>query len=385
LDTILSQEQMTDYKAVHKQALVADLHCDTALLMKRGYDIAERHETNHVDIPRLREGGVNLQIFACFLDSDIPPEKHVSATDELIDTVIEGIESHSDDLAQCRTADEARLITDSGKIAILVAIENGMALGNDLDNLARFHERGARYLTLIHNVSSDWCVSANDTIPSFEGLTDFGCDVVQEMNRVGMIVDISHVHPLGVTKVLEVTKQPVIASHSCAFSLCAHPRNLTDPQIRAIADNGGMIGMNFHGDFVSDRRWAISKSLAERQPDIVEELKGLLFGKYSGMEYEVRHNRLAPTIAEWTEAISIVNATIEDVVDHIDYFVNLVGVEYVGLGSDFDGIWLPPAGLEDCSKFPSLTEELCKRNYSSSDIEKILGENFMRVFKEVCG
>ncbi len=376
---------MTDFKTIHEKALVADLHCDTALLMKRGYNIAERHDTNHVDIPRLREGGVNLQAFACFLDSGIPAEDHVTVTDDLIDTVIKGIDAHSEDLALCTTADGARTIIDSGKIAIFLAIENGMALGNDLSNIARFHQRGVRYLTLIHNVSSEWCISANDTIPSFKGLTEFGCDVVREMNRVGMIVDVSHVHPLGVTKVLEVTTKPIIASHSCAFSLCGHPRNLTDEQVKAIADNGGFIGINFHGDFISDRRWEISKSLAERQPEIVEELKGLLFGKYSGMEYEVRHNRLAPTIAEWTEAISIINATIEDVVDHIDYFVKLVGPDYVGLGSDFDGIWIPPAGLEDCSKFPSITEELCKRNYSSTDIEKILGENFMRVFKEVCG
>ncbi len=376
---------MTDYKTLHSKAFVADLHCDTTLLMKRGYDISERHETGHVDIPRLREGGVNLQVFACFLDSDIPENEHVSATDELIDITLAGIETNSADLALCRTAGEARTIVDSGKIAIFVAIENGMALGNELENVARYHERGVRYMTLIHNVSSQWCVSANDTIPSFDGLTDFGCDVVREMNRVGMIVDVSHVHPLGVTKVLEVTTKPIIASHSCAFELCGHPRNLTDEQIRAIADNGGMIGINFHGDFISKRRWAISKSLAEENPAVVEELKGLLFGKYSGEDYEERYKRLAPTIKKWTENIALVNATIEDVVDHIDYFVDLVGAEFVGLGSDFDGIWLPPARLEDCSLMPDLSEALVKRKYSDYDIEKILGGNFLRVFEDVCG
>lgn len=376
---------MTDSKQLHEQAFVADLHCDTALLMKRGYDLAERHRENHVDIPRLHEGGVNLQVFACFLDSDIPQERHVSATDELIDTVLQGIETYSADLSLCTTAREARDIAATGGIAVVIGIENGMALGGELANVERFYQRGVRYLTLIHNVSNEWCVSANDTIPSFDGLTDFGRDVVREMNRVGMIVDVSHVHPLGVDKVLEVTSKPIIASHSCAHALCPHPRNLTDSQIKAIADNGGMIGMNFHGDFVSERRWEISKSLAEKSPEVVEELKGLLFGKYEGAEYEERYNRLQPTIKEWTETISFVNATVEDVVDHIDRMVDLVGSEYVGLGSDFDGIWLPPAGLEDCSKFSNLTEELVKRKYRDNDIENVLGRNFLRVFEEVCG
>lgn len=370
---------------LHKRFLVADLHCDTVMQMSRGYDISRRNTSWHIDIPRLIEGGVNLQVFACFVGFQHPEEECPEQTALLLDTLDRDISERSGQIAICLTAQEARDIIASNRIAAFVGIENGMALNNDINLLDHYFERGVRYLTLIHNKSNGWCISANDKNPAFNGLTDFGCQVVERMNEIGMIVDVSHVHPLGVEKVLEVTNKPIIASHSCAHTVCPHPRNLTDEQIRAIANTGGMIGMNYHGDFVSEKRWRQTEAFREKHAEIGERLSLYIFGELSESELQKDGDILAAATEELLGKIRPVNPTVSDVVDHIEHIANIGGFDVIGLGSDFDGIFLPPTGLEDASCVPSITDELVKRGHASADIEKILGENFMRVFNDVCG
>ncbi|MCH9031382.1 MAG: dipeptidase [candidate division Zixibacteria bacterium] len=374
-----------DASNLHKDAFVADLHSDTVLQMKRGYDIALRHSENHIDIPRLIEGGVNLQVFACFVGFDTPEETCPAETDELLDILQGEFERLSDKIDVCLTSSEARTIVKSGKIAAFLGIENGMAINNDLALLDHFHKRGVRYMTLIHNRSNEWCIASNDTSPAFAGLTDFGCDVVHRMNELGMIVDISHVHPLGVEKVLEVTTKPIIASHSCAHAICPHNRNLTDEQLRALADNGGMVGINYHGDFISRKRWAMSRAIEERDHELKEEIMIYYFsGPDSSMDQATR-DRFDKYIIDWENEIRPVNPNLSEVVDHIDYVAKLIGDDYVGLGSDYDGIFLPPDGLDDTAKVPGITDELIARGYTEGSAKKILGENFLRVFRDNCG
>lgn len=376
---------MESSRDLHNNSLVADLHCDTVMQMSRGYNISERNDRWHIDIPRLKEGGVNLQVFACFVGFQHPEEECPEEVTVLLDTLHLDIEARSAEIAICYSAKEAREIINSDRIAAFIGIENGMAINNNISLLDQHHKRGVRYMTLIHNKSNGWCISANDTDPAFDGLTDFGCQVVERMNEIGMIVDVSHVHPLGVSRVLGVTNKPIIASHSCAHELCGHPRNLTDEQIRAIANTGGMIGMNYHGDFVSEKRWGVTEEFRKKYSELGERLSLYIFDELSEEELAKDGAHLKGVVDELRSVLAPVNPTVSDVVDHIEYIANVGGFDVIGLGSDFDGIFLPPTGLEDTSCVPKITEELVKRGNSEENIEKILGENFMRVFGDVCG
>jgi membrane dipeptidase len=372
-------------KELHERALVADLHCDTVMQMSRGYDISQRNANWHIDIPRLIEGGVNLQVFACFVGFLSPEEECPAEVTVLLDTLHRDISARSDQIAICLTADEAREIIKSNRIAAFIGIENGMALNNDIARLDEYYGRGVRYMTLIHNKSNGWCISANDTDPEFNGLSEFGCQVVERMNEIGMIVDVSHVHPLGVSKVLEVTNKPIISSHSCAHAICPHPRNLTDDQIRAIANTGGMIGMNYHGDFVSEKRWQVTQQFREDYPGLDMQFSLYVFGELTEEEIDKDRERLETAHADLIARLQPVNPDVANVVNHIEHIANVGGFDVIGLGSDFDGIFVPPNGLEDTSCVPAITAELVKRGNSSENIEKILGENFMRVFADICG
>lgn len=365
--------------------IIADLHCDTVLLMKQGYDISVRNTGGHIDIPRLKDAGVNLQCFACFVDPEIPAGSRAACVDELIDILATEFTKHSDDIAICRTESEARKIITEGRIAAFLAIENGMAIESDLSQLEHFYQRGIRYMTLIHTVSSEWCISDADKQPAFDGLTDFGLEVVARMNELGMIVDVSHVHPLAIDKVLAATRSPIIASHSACKSLCGHNRNLSDEHIKAIADRDGMIGLVYHGDFLSDTRRKITEAYIAEDPAKFKDAIHFHFGKYTGDEYVEKEKTLLPYLAEWERRIWPVNPGIKEVVNHIDHIVKLVGPDYVGFGSDFDGMFCPPKGLEDTSRTKDLIDALSRRGYTEDYVRLIQGENFMRVFREVCG
>lgn len=364
---------------LHKNALVVDLHSDTVLRMKKGFDFSLRDTTGHMDLPRLKEGGVDIQVFACWIPSDTPADIAPGKVDEMIDSLQVQVDRHPDQIAICKTASEAEQIIQSGRIAAFIGIENGAAIGGSLQNIQRFYDRGVRYMTLTHTGSSDWCISSADTMPAFDGLTDFGRDVVRKMNELGMIVDVSHASAAAVREALKITTDPIIASHSCVYEICPHDRNLTDDQIKAIAQNGGVIGINFYGGYLS-RRWnEISDSIFLAHKAEVDSIEALYKDNYGK-----RHQALSGLFDEMSKLHGQLDVNVGTVVDHIDHIVKLVGPDYVGLGSDFDGVYGLPNGLKDCSMTPNITRELVRRGYSDRDITKILGGNFMRVFRKVC-
>lgn len=368
-----------DYQSLHKDAFVADLHCDTVLDLIEGDDLAGRDSSGHVDIPRLKAGGVDLQVFACFIWTDVSPNEALAKVNLMIDTLETQIARNSDDMEICLTADDAERITGEGKIAAFLAVENGVAIANDLSNLDHLYSRGIRYMTLTHISSNALATSSSDSLRPGEGLTKFGREVVRKMDELGMIIDISHARIEAVEDVLEITSAPVIASHSCVWEIQNHDRNLNDDQIRAIAKNGGMIGINFFQYYLSSRAAAIADSIEEVYKKDIEAAKAA----YPD-DYKARRRMLKHVYDDLTEALAGV-VDIGTVVDHIDYIVNLVGPDYVGLGSDFDGVSRLPEGLTDCSMIPNITCEMVSRGYSKEDIEKILGGNFLRIFRQVCG
>lgn len=369
-----------DSLALHKKALVVDLHSDTVLRMKERFDFGRRDTAGSMDIPRLREGGIDLQVFACWIPAKTPRENCRVRADEMIDSLENQVKLHNNDIAVCRSATEAREIISSGRIAAFIGIENGVAIAGDLANLDHFYARGVRYMTLIHTSSSEWCISSADTAPKFEGLTDFGLDVVRRMNKLGMIIDVSHASVKVVEEVLKITTSPIIASHSCVYALCAHDRNLTDEQIKAIAKNGGVIGINFFGGYLSERWAAVVDPIANANRARIDSINAIVKG-----DFVKEREAFAWLFAEFDKALEKEDINVATVVDHIDYIVKLVGPDYIGLGSDFDGVYSLPNGLKDCSMMPNITKELVKRGYSETDIEQILGGNFMRVFQAVCG
>jgi membrane dipeptidase len=368
-----------DYREFHRKAIVGDLHSDTPLRLRDGFDFSRRDTTGHMDLPRLKEGGVDLQVFACWLPTNTPKEKCRATVDLLIDSLEANIKRHPDTIAICTTAKQARTLISAGKIAAFIGIENGVAIADTLANLKHFYDRGVRYMTLTHTASSDWCISSADTAPAFHGLTEFGRSVVREMNRLGMIIDVSHASKEAIEEVLKITTAPVIASHSCVYVICPHNRNLTDDQIKAIAKNGGVIGVNFWNAYLSADVRRIEDSIIGPHKRELDSIDALYRDDPKALD-----KATAPYYAPADSAEKLLNISVETLVDHIDYIVKLVGPDYVALGSDYDGIPSVPIGVEDCSKLPNITKELVRRGYSEKVIAKVLGGNFMRVFGKVC-
>jgi membrane dipeptidase len=367
------------YLDLHRDALVVDLHSDAVLRLMDGADFGIRDTVGHMDIPRLREGGIDLQVMVCWLATETPIEECRPHVDEMIDSLDSQIARYGDQVEMCLTAAHAEEIIESGKIALFLGIENGVAIANDLANIEHFYNRGVRYMTLTHTASSDWCISSGDTLPAFHGLTGFGRDVVRKMNEIGMIVDVSHASVSAVEEILKVTSDPVVASHSCVHALHAHDRNLTDDQIRAIAANGGVIGINFFTAYLSAAWSEMSDSLWESYSSESDSIRALYPDDRSA-----RWEAMRPIRDAIVKQLEVVGVDAGTVCDHIDYIVKLVGPEYVCFGSDYDGVYAMPSDLMDCSMVPNITKELVARGYSEEDIRKILGGNFMRVFRQVC-
>ena len=332
---LIQGDAMVDTKleTVHERAFVFDLHNDVMEKAILGYQIGIRHTTEQSDLPRFHEGGVDAQMFALWTrpaDSLVYP--FYAYTLAMADTFTAQVNRNASAIMHARSYDEIMLARASGKLAGVLAVEGGHAIENDIAKLKTFYGLGARYLTLTWNNSIPWAVAAADVRSSTVGLSDFGRQVIRTMDTLGMIVDVSHVGIKTIQDVLETTKNPIIASHSGARALRNHSRNLTDAQIDSIAHRGGVIGVVFYPPFIS----------------------------------------------------STGSASIQTVISHIDYIKNRVGVDHVAIGSDFDGIEVVPVGLEDVSKMPNLTAALLARGYSISDVHKILGGNYLRVFQQVC-
>ncbi|MEW6730414.1 MAG: dipeptidase [Acidobacteriota bacterium] len=359
---------------LHRDALVIDGHADTIQLVLAGRDLAMRGKDGHLDIPRMREGGLDAQFFAIFVDSIYQGEAAAQRTRQIIDRIEHICKQHSEQLTLVRSAGETEEAVENGDIAILMGIEGGHAINNSLTVLEEFYQRGVCYLGLTWSNTNDWADAAGDVV-RHHGLSDFGERVVREMNRLGMLIDISHASDETFYDVLATSKQPVIASHSACRALTNHPRNLTDEMLRALARNGGVCCINFYSEFVDE-------SYRRRQPRYHKPSAGALSAKQFGGNLD------AWAVARFQRFLADNGNPPPDLtalIDHIDHAVKVAGIDHVGLGSDFDGISSLPRGLEDVSKLPAITCALAARGYSQNDIKKILGGNLLRVLRTVKG
>ncbi|MDP8979085.1 MAG: dipeptidase [Acidobacteriota bacterium] len=365
-----------EVQRVHKSAILIDTHNDVTSATVDGLDIGKRRTDGHTDLPRMREGGQGAEFFAVFVAANYVQGNHAAnRTLQMIDTVRHDIiERYPNDFLFATTAADIERAHRQGKIAALLGIEGGHAIEDSLRLLRDYYALGVRYMTLTHSNSNNWADSSGDPKPPHNGLTDFGKQVVAEMNRLGMLVDISHVSDKTFWDALEVSKAPVFASHSSCRALANIPRNMTDEMIVALAKKGGVMQINFGCDFLSQKAADESE---KRRPQIMAAMTELA-EKYKddpAGRAEARKKLFADM------GRGMVRATLEDVVAHIDHVVKIAGVDAVGLGSDFDGVGCVPEGLDDVSKWPNLTRALLERGYSAGDIRKIYGGNLLRVMR----
>ena len=354
-------------RQLHFSSLVVDTHIDvTPKLQRPGWSFAEEHQDGHVDLPRLRKGGLDALFFSIWMPGTVTGPKAVTDAIERIAAVHKLAEDMPDQIALCTTAEEVRQAHRQGKIAALIGMEGGHMLNNSLAILRMYAKLGVRYLTLTHSRNTDWADSSGDQ-PKHDGLTDFGKEIVRELNRLGVMVDISHVSDKTFWDVLAVSRAPLIASHSSCRALADHPRNMTDEMIKALAAKGGVIHINYHTGFLDDAAAQYDRRASSRMQQLMATYANDLERARAELQREFGPR---PTVS-W-----------EKIVEHIDHAVKLVGVDHVGLGSDFDGAEMP-AGMDDVSFLPRITEALLRRGYSESDIRKILGENTLRVMAEV--
>jgi len=368
-----------DANAIHEKALTIDTHCDTPMRFTRSsFDIGEEHQApkSRVDLPRMKKGGLDAIFFAIFtIQRERTPANYEEAyhlAHQMIDSTQKAVAQHKELASLAVNASDAVSIAKQGKRAIYLGMENGFPLGKDITRVEEFYKRGVRYITLAHTKNNDICDSSTDKKGAeHNGLSSFGKQVVNEMNRLGMLIDVSHISDKAFYDVLEESEVPVFASHSSVRSVCDHARNMDDAMIKALAKNGGVIQICILGSYIHPEDTTSENYLQ----------KEALRLKYNNWNYTSDEQR-KQAWGEWrglNEKYPPVLPTIADAVDHIDYVVNLVGVDYVGIGSDFDG----GGGLKDCvdvADFPKITQELVKRGYSEEDIVKIWGGNFIRVY-----
>ena len=358
------------------QAIIIDTHADTPqMMLDEGYDLAQPDSPFMISVPKMRQGHLSAEFFSIWVDVTWPKQDLIHRALDLIDAVYEQVGRHSDVLGMATTADEIVRLHLQGKFAILMGVEGGHIIQDDLRALDIYYRLGVRYMTLTHTANTEWADSSGDK-PKWNGLTNFGKQVVERMNRLGMMVDISHVSDKTFYDTLAATHAPVIASHSSCRALCDVPRNMTDDMIRALAKNGGVMDINFYSGFLSPDFAAAYKKVA---PQIQADESA------AEKQYANDRKRLAEESRDiWARYASQFPApSYTAIADHIDHAVQVAGIDHVGLGSDFDGIDSAPKGMEDVSKLPDLVRELARRGYSEQDLKKILGGNLLRVMRQV--
>jgi membrane dipeptidase len=365
-------------KQLHDQAIVVDSHDDTTqrLVFDKAFDIAKRNANGNIDIPRMREGGLDALFFSIWVPSDVTGPIAVTRALQQIDAVREAVRTHPNDLLLATTTADVRRAASDHKIAALIGMEGGHMIDDDLGLLRDYATLGVRYLTLTHFKNNNWADSSTDK-PAHDGLTDFGKDVVRELNRLGVMVDISHVADKTFYDALQVTTAPVIASHSSCRAIANHPRNMSDEMLRALAKNGGVVMINYHAAFLSEEFRVASEKLSGDVVAAMDAMSKRCGGNEacSTMESErVNHEAMVKG--------QLPKVTWDTIIEHIDHAVKVAGVDHVGLGSDFDGATMP-LGMEDASKLPRITDALLKKGYSEMDAQKILGGNILRVMEQV--
>lgn len=353
---------------------VLDSHCDTPSQIMRLRDLSLDNPYAHIDFPKLKKGGVDASFFALYTPGTMDPDAATRYALEMIAGVNDAVEASSDIAALANTPEEAFRNKDNGKISIFLGMENGLPVQGSLALLRQFYRMGVRYLTLTHNTDNLICDSAAQG-QRWGGLSPFGREVVAEMNRLGMIIDLAHASDKTFYDCIKYSKAPVVSTHSCCRALAKHRRNMTDDMIKCIAEADGVIQINFYPLFLSDE---FADTLEHSGLDPIADEIEARFIKDPASESNRR---------DWTEIqqklAELKRPSYKRIIDHIDHAVSIAGVDHVGIGSDFDGINVTPEGLEDVSKMTVLFEEMRKRGYSESDIEKIAGLNFLRVMKTV--
>lgn len=372
--------QSFDDKKFHFEALVVDTHNDVVQRILNGEDISVRTTHGHSDLPRFREGGLDVQVFSIW----VPPEKtapsYYDQTNQQIDSIESLIRRAPSEIGLARSVHEIQQLSKSGKFVAMLGIEGGHSIEDDLTRLDHFYNRGVRYMTLTWNNSTAWATSAkdetaNDTVLPHTGLTEFGRTIVRRMNELGMMVDISHVGEQTFRDVMATTRKPVIASHSSAWALVHHRRNLKDDQLKAIKKNNGVVFINFAPWFIDSTFGRKEAAMKERNAKRIDSLR-VIAPRDEFMQEVFIDEGLK-------EEYAPIRPTFQTLMDHFDYVAKLIGVDHVGIGSDFDGISVTPAGMDDVTFYPQLTRELFARGYTENDVRKILGENFLRVLREV--
>jgi len=371
-----ARAQNIDEQARRIQATVLgiDGHNDTVQhIAYDKVDIGTCLSDGMIDIPRLQAGGVHAPFFALWVPTYYKGSEAVRRTLDFRDAMQTVFDNHPDQIELATSAKDIERIVGQKKIAAVLTIEGGHQIANDLSVLRMYRRMGILSMTLTHFRNTDWADSSTDK-PVHNGLTDFGKEVVREMNRIGMIVDISHVSDKTFYDALEVTTKPVIASHSSCRAFSDAARNMTDDMLRALAKNGGVVGVNFSSAFLSQQDAADLKKKITQENALEPVFTGAALDDYAGKEYHQDYAK-----------VHVGHATVDDAAKCVDHIVKVAGIDHVGIGSDFDGIPDVPRDLEDVSKMPNLTAALLRMGYSESDIQKIMGGNFLRVIREVVG
>jgi len=371
--TIFSQK----YKKIHDKAVVVDTHNDfpSASIEKKVSLDSDLLGKTHTDLARLRHGGVDVQIFSIFCGPE--QQQPYAFANREIDSVYEWAARAPNRMTIVRTPGELKQAIKDNRLAAMLGVEGGHMIEDKIENLDALYVRGVRYMTLTWNNSTSWATSAADETTkgdslTHKGLTDLGKKIVVRMNDLGMLIDISHNGEQTFWDVIKLTKKPIIASHSCVWAFCHHRRNLKDDQIKAIAKNGGVIHLNFYAGFLdSTYEKKAAQLLAKHKPEIDSLVAHGTQPDYAGIM----------TMEKYKEETNAIRPPLSLLLDHLDYIVKLVGVDFVGLGSDFDGIEAGPKELNGVQDFPLITKALLERGYSKKDVRKVLGENFLRVFK----
>ena len=364
-------------KKLHFSSIVVDTHDDTTQRFLDGkFDLGPRNAAGSIDIPRMKEGGLGAIFFSIWMPSKITGPEAVDRALVQIDAIREQVRKHPADLMLATTAAEVREAHKQGKIAALMGVEGGHMINSSLPVLRTYAALGVRYMTLTHSGNDEWADSSTDK-PVHNGLTEFGKDVVREMNRLGMMVDISHVSDKTFYDALEVSKAPLLASHSSCRAICDAPRNMTDQMMKDLAAKGGVIQINYHVGFLSQEFRNAEKSNPELEKAIADEVHNRC-GESEGCQL-IEGDRIT---REYVEKGQLPRVSFEKIIEHIDHAVKVAGIEHVGLGSDFDGANMPYE-MEDATKLPAVTEALLQKGYSEGDVRKILGENTLRLMADV--
>lgn len=375
-----SEDQLTRRaEKIHDNFLTVDTHCDTPMLRwESGFDFSEKHDKGCIDFPRMKEGGLDAEFFAVFSGqgprNDSSFNRVHQAALRVLDAIHKNIEKNSSLAEMAYSPDDAYRIKKQGKIAAFIGIENGYPIGKDLSRIKAYYALGARYLTLCHIGNNDICDSSIDPKgPENDGLSHFGAEVIKEMNHLGMMVDVSHISDKSFYDVLKASRAPVIASHSSCRALCSSRRNFTDDMLLALKNNGGVIQICILSNYIKT---------PEPNPKLNARLKELQakYGEFNILTAELKKSYRAEREETTNKYRKL--ATVPDVVDHIDHVVQVIGIDHVGIGTDFEG----GGGVDGCrsvAEMKNITIELLRRGYSKSDIEKIWGGNIMRVFRQV--